>query len=37
MEITLENKQKVFNYLERLGYKAKIINKTKKYLDVLFK
>jgi len=37
MEVILENKQKVFNYLERLGYKAKIINKTKKYLDVLFK
>ena len=36
MEETLENKQKVFNFLQKLGYKAKIINKTKKYLDVLF-
>jgi len=37
MEVMLENKEKVFSYLRKFGYEAKIINKTKKYLDVLFK
>jgi len=36
MEVMLENKQKVFNYLKKFGYEAKIINETKKYLDALF-
>lgn len=37
MEVILENKQKVFSYLGKFGYEAKIINKEKRYLDVLFK
>lgn len=37
MEVILENKQKVFNYLEKFGYEAEIINKEKRYLNVLFK
>ena len=36
MEVMLENKQRVFSYLEKFGYEAKIINRERKYLDVLF-
>ena len=37
IEVSLENKQRVFSFLEKLGYEARIINKEKRYVDVLFK
>ncbi|RLI43611.1 hypothetical protein DRO59_00440 [Candidatus Bathyarchaeota archaeon] len=37
IEASLENKQRIFSFLEKLGYEARIINKEKRYVDVLFK
>jgi FkbM family methyltransferase len=37
MEVMLENKQRVSNYLKKFGYKTKIINKEKRYINILFK
>lgn len=37
MEVMLENEQKVLGYLEKFGYKAKIISQEKRYLVIMFK
>jgi len=36
MEVMLENKQKVFQYLKNFGYKPKILSEEKRYLNALF-
>jgi len=36
MEIMLDNEKKVTQFLQKLGYKLKIINNEKRYLNVLF-
>lgn len=36
MEVMLENRQKVFQYVKNFGYRSRILSEEKRYLNVLF-